>query len=264
MEESKDKVLQPGDRVRIELDFLGAPERYRTQALAKITERLQSGKMTVAEDASTTLQMTVRVIPTGDTLNLTWRDIEKLGRQEVLKPYSLRCTSEVRRGGQIVQTGPGDEFKMQTGLPGREIVITDDSKTAKEFFERQVWNQAVLWAGLSVPGTTAIMPTGSPITLPIRGRLNKGELETDWPKGYSPPAEPTSGSPPTDTEATDPEVATAAPASTPAWVWIAGCSGVGVLGILAASVGLMIWLARGKKATDPVTKKRRNRHGYDD
>ena len=264
MDESKDKVLQPGDRIRIELDCPGAPDRYRALALAKITERLRSDKMTVADDAPITLRTTVRMIPTGDELNLTWRDIEKLGRQEVLKPYSLRCSTEVLRGGKTVQTGSGAEFKMQTGLPGREIVITDDSKTAKEFFERQVWNQAVLWVGFSVPGATAITPTGSPITLPLRGRVNKGALETDWPKGYSPPAEPSSGNPPADTEAPDPEVAPAAPASTPAWVWIAGCGGVGVLGVLAASVGLLIWLARGKKAKKPAIKRRRNRDDDDD
>lgn len=260
MEESKDKILQPGDRVRVELDFLGAPERYRAQALAKIMERLQSSKMIVAEDAPITLQMTVRVIPTGDTLNLSWRDIEKLGRQEVLKPYSLRCTSEVRRGGQSLQTGPGAEIKMQTGFPNQEIVISDDSKTAKEFFERQVWNQAVLWAGLSVPGTTVIMPTGSPIALPIRGRLNEGVLETDWPKGYSPPAE-LAGIPHADAVAQAPQIAPSARASEPAWVWIAGCGGVGVI---AAVIGLMIWLARGQKAPKPVSKKRRNRNLYDD
>ena len=264
MEESKDKVLQPGDRVRIELDFLGAPERYRAPALAKIAERLQSDKMTVADDAPITLRITVRMIPTGETLNLSWRDINKLGQQEVLKPYSLRCTSEVRRSGQTLQTGSGAEFKMQTGLPGREIVITDDSKTAKEFFERQVWNQAVFWAGFSVPGVTAITPTGSPITLPLRGRVNKGALETDWPKGYSPPAEPSSGIPPPAADSQAPESVPATPASTPAWVWIAGCGGVGVLGVIAASIGLLIWLARGKNAAKPVTKRRRNRDNDDD
>ena len=136
---------------------------------------------------------------------------------------------------------------MDLGRNYQTIVITDDSNSAKEFFERQVWKQVVGWASFAVPGPTMITAGGQPISLPLTGRVKGGILETIWPPGYSPPAELTEPS----EVAPSPEAA----AARPKWVWIAGGCGAAVVLFAVAAIGLFLRRARRKPAVLPTRKR---------
>ncbi len=248
MEQSKDQLMRPGDRVRLEVDFPGAPDRYRQAATQAALGRLEARNIIVAEDAPLTLVLRAVVVPTGETVNLSWQDLKKLGQQETLKPYSVRCTAELRPDGRPIVAGPPREVKMDLGRTYQTIVITDDSKTAKEFFERQVWNQVVGWAAFAVPaGPTATTVGGQAVTLPLTGRVKGETLQIDWPFGYTPqaePAEPIDGAPLPD-----------AAAKRPKWVWIAGGCGTAVVLFAVAAISLLLRRARRKPAVPPTRKR---------
>ncbi len=257
---STNRFLEPGSAAWVELDWPAAPPRISAQALEKVTAHLRTGKVGVVEGSPVTLRLNTQVTATGETLNLTWRNIEKLGKQEVLKPYSVRCTSELLQNGKVIQTGTPLDIKMQTGTPGRDIIITDDSKTAKEFFERQVWGQVLMWAGsnLAVPGATTLSASGQPISLPIRSRLVNGTVVTDWPQGYVIPHEGDGVMPPAlgveepDFDSQPQPVAN----QRAGWILIAACGGAFVLVFGVVIVGLLIWMSRRKKTARPAPERR--------
>ena len=245
-ERATERILQPGDRVKLVLDFSGAPERHRLDAQKAVAARLVAGRLTVDDDAPVTLTLRSENVPTGETLRLSWQDDKKLGDQETVKPYSVRCTAELRSGGRVVLPAVPYDIKMDPIRPNSVVTITDDSKTAKEFFERKVWNRVVQWAAGAVPGPTSVSTGGTPIIFPLRGRLKDETLETDWPKGYSPPAEPTWEMASDEAPRTEDSPA----AARSKWIWIAGgCAGVLVVGI--AALGLLVILVRRKPAPEP-------------
>ena len=247
MDQSNDRVMQPGDRVRLEVDFPDAPERYRRAATQAALDRLKAGGIVVADDAPATLYLRAATVPTGETVDLSWQDLKKLGQHETLKPYSVRCASELRREGRPAVAGPAMEPKMDLGGRYQTITITDDSDSAREFFERQVWKRVVGWAGFAVPGPTTITAAGQLIALPLNGRVKDGVLETTWPQGYTPPPEtpePSEDAPPPDAAATRTK-----------WVWIAGGCGAVVVLLAVAAVGLFIRRARRKPAAPPNRKR---------
>jgi len=254
-----ERYLRPGSQIRLQLDWSAAPLRFRAEALAKVTEHLKAGGVTITDDAPLTLSLTATATPTGDTLNLTWYDIKKLGQQETVKPYNVRCKSELKLNGRILKSSDSGEYKMDLGRSNLTVTITDDSTTAREFFDRQVWKQAAFWVGsyLAVPGPLAFTSTGDPIELPGRSQLKPGELETVWPNGIPIPQEPNS-IPIQDGQPVnlDPEHATPVANPGPKWIWIAGCGGAAVLLIGITGVGLLVGLTR-KKKTEPVVIRKR-------
>ena len=257
VDQSSEPILKPGSPINLELNFAGAPAAFAASARRNVDAALSKHGLAVDEDSPLTLRMRCSAQPTGETIQVNWRGVENLGKQETLKPYRVVCHSELVRNGQPVWTGTGSTFAMAIPKFG-DIVVTDDSKTAAEFYARQVWTLAASWAGspMAVPGNSVAMLNGSPVAIPGSSELTRAGFTTAWPAGFRPPNEPEDANGNPTVYSNPPTVAP--PAAKNASGFLYALVGIGAIVFLfAIGFAILVWTqTRSGKSTPPRRPRR--------
>jgi hypothetical protein len=183
-------VFQKGEKVKVVIEPpADAPPGWESLARTAARFRLADVKLTEDSKATTVVTVTFRKVP--DTpVKVKWQRGEGVEQEETIDRFAVEGRAVVTRDGRVVYTAPPVKAEMRVQEWPQVNEITDTSKTAQEFFTRQVWNDAGAAAGyvFDVAGGGIEQPNGTTWRLPGEATLTRDGLAMNWPVGQSPQA----------------------------------------------------------------------------